>query len=102
MKSGMSLSIELAQGTRPDHQQGSWQRAVGPGNARDRSPCANLDTGVSLWVVLDELNVDIPKASCTLQDRSPRGCFGPAFADAIMRGVQRVRAPGKLNLSERS
>ncbi len=63
---------------------------------------ANLDAGVSLWVVLDELNVDILEASYTLEDRSPRGSFGPAFVDAIIRGVQRVRVTGKLSLSERS
>ena len=63
---------------------------------------ANLDTGVSLWVVLDELNVDILEASYTLEGRLPRGSFGPAFTDVIIRGVQRVRAAGKLNLSERS
>ena len=74
----------------------------GPGDARDRRRRANPDVGVSLRVVLDELNVDLLEASCTPEDRSPRGSFGPAFVDAIIRGVQRVRATGKLNLSERS
>lgn len=63
---------------------------------------ANLDTHLPLWVILDELNADILELSYTLEDRVARGSFSPAFTDAILRGVQRIRAAGKLGLSNRS
>ncbi|MEL6206613.1 MAG: hypothetical protein AAFR47_15050 [Pseudomonadota bacterium] len=63
---------------------------------------AKLDTDVSLWVVLDELNADVLETSYTLEERSPRGSFSPAFTDTILRGVQRLRAAGRLNLSSRT
>lgn len=63
---------------------------------------ANLDTHISLWVILDELNADILEASYTLEDRSARGSFSPAFTDAILRGVQRLRSAGRLGLSKRT
>lgn len=63
---------------------------------------ARLDTSLRLWVMVDELNADILEASYTLEDRSPRGSFSAAFTDAIVRGVQRVRAEGKINLSKRT
>ena len=53
---------------------------------------AKLDAHISLWVILDELNADIFEASYTLEDRTPRGAFSPAFTDAIVRGVQQVRS----------
>lgn len=62
---------------------------------------AKLDTNIPLWVIVDELNVDVLEASYTLEDRSPRGQFGPAFTDAVLHGVQSVRQSGKLNLSKR-
>jgi hypothetical protein len=62
---------------------------------------AKLDTHLPLWVILDELNVDVLETSYTLEDRSARGVFSPAFTDAILRGVQRLRAAGRLGLSNR-
>ena len=63
---------------------------------------ANLDSDVPLWVVLDELNADVLETSYTLEERSARGSFSPAFTDTILRGVQRLRAAGRLNLSSRT
>ena len=63
---------------------------------------AKLDTHLPLWVILDELNVDVLETSYTLEDRSARGAFSPAFTDAILRGVQRLRAAGRPGLSNRS
>ena len=63
---------------------------------------ANLGTDVPLWVILDELNADVLEISYTLEERSARGSFSPAFTDTILRGVQRLRAAGRLNLSSRT
>ena len=63
---------------------------------------AQLDSHLSLWVMLDELNADVLEASYAIEDRSPRGSFSPAFTDAILRGVQQLRATGKLKLSKRT
>lgn len=63
---------------------------------------AQLDSQLSLWVILDELNADVLEASYTIEDRSPRGSFSPAFTDAILRGVQQLRASEKLKLSKRT
>lgn len=63
---------------------------------------ANLDSDVPLWVVLDELNADVLETSYTLEERSARGSFSPAFTDTILRGVQRLRTAGQLNLSSRT
>jgi len=63
---------------------------------------AKLDTDVALWIMVDELNADILEASYTLEDRTPRGAFSAVFTDAIVRGVQGVRAAGRLNLSSRT
>lgn len=63
---------------------------------------AKLDTDVALWIMVDELNADILEASYTLEDRTPRGAFSAVFTDDIVRGVQGVRAAGRLNLSSRT
>ena len=63
---------------------------------------ARLDSDVPLWVILDELNADILETSYTLEERSARGSFSPAFTDAILREVQRLRAAGRLKLSRRT
>ena len=63
---------------------------------------ASLDSNLPLWVILDELNADILEASYTLENRSPRGSFSAAFTDAILRGVQGLRATGKMKLSKRT
>ncbi|MBT9386877.1 type II toxin-antitoxin system PemK/MazF family toxin [Pseudooceanicola sp. CBS1P-1] len=62
---------------------------------------ARLDTNVPLWVMLDELNADILETSYVIEDRSPRGAFSPTFTDSILRGIQQVRAAGRLGLSNR-
>lgn len=63
---------------------------------------AKLDTGVPLWIIVDELNADILEASYTLEDRTPRGTFSAVFTDTIVRSVQTVRKAGRLNLSSRT
>jgi hypothetical protein len=63
---------------------------------------ARLDGNLSLWIILDELNADVLESSYTIEDRSPRGSFSPAFTDAILRDVQQLRAAGKLKLSKRT
>lgn len=63
---------------------------------------AKLDTHLSLWVILDELNVDVLETSFVLENRAPRGSFSPAFTDALLRAVQRLRADNKLGLSKRT
>lgn len=63
---------------------------------------AKLDTHIPLWVMVDEMNVDILEASYTLENRTPRGQFGPAFTDSILRAVQSVRKTGRLNVSTRT
>lgn len=63
---------------------------------------ARLDGNLSLWIIVDELNADVLEASYTIEDRSPRGSFSPAFTDAILRGVQQLRVSGKLKLSKRT
>ncbi|MBM1312171.1 hypothetical protein JQT66_18095 [Sulfitobacter mediterraneus] len=63
---------------------------------------AQLDSNLSLWVILDELNADVLESSYTIEDGSPRGSFSPAFTDAILRGVQQIRAAGRLKLSKRT
>ncbi len=63
---------------------------------------AKLDTHIPLWIIVDELNVDILEASYTLEDRTPQGQFGSAFTDTVLRGVQSVRNTGKLVLTPRT
>ena len=63
---------------------------------------AGLEIDLRLWVILDELNADILETSYTLEERTPRGSFSPAFTDAILREVQRLRTAGGLKLSNRS
>lgn len=82
-------------------------KAPGPGRAALPIPetearRARLDTDIPLWVIVDELNADILEASYTLEDRTPRGAFSPAFTDAILRKVQEIRAAGTLGLSSRT
>ena len=82
-------------------------KAPGPGRTALEIPetearRARLDSDVPLWVILDELNADILETSYTLEERSPRGSFSPAFTDAILREVQRLRTAGRLKLSRRT
>jgi hypothetical protein len=63
---------------------------------------AKLDGDAPLWIIVDELNVDILEASYTLEDRVAQGQFSAAFTDRIIEAVQAVRASGKLGLSKRT
>ena len=82
-------------------------KAPGPGRSALEIPQtearrAGLEIDLRLWVILDELNADILETSYTLEERTTRGSFSPAFTDAILREVQRLRAAGGLKLSNRS
>lgn len=63
---------------------------------------AKLDHHIPLWIIVDELNVDVLETSYTLEDRTPRGAFSPAFTDLVVRSVQSVRQTGSLKLSKRT
>jgi hypothetical protein len=63
---------------------------------------ARLDAHLPLWVIVDELNVDVLEISYTLEERSPRGQFSPAFTDQLIRSVQAVRERKKLRLAKRT
>lgn len=63
---------------------------------------ANLDTTIPLWIIVDELNVDILETSYTLESRTPRGQFGSAFTDAVLIEIRNVRKMGKVNISKRT
>lgn len=62
---------------------------------------ARLDTKVPLWVMLDELNVDVLETSYTVEDRTARGSFSPGFTAIMVRSIQALRAEGKLSLKNR-
>ena len=62
---------------------------------------AKLSTDIPLWVVVSELNADILETSYVLEDRSPRGQFGPSFTKAVARKIQEIRNSGKLKISSR-
>jgi len=62
---------------------------------------AKLSTDVPLWVVVSELNADILEQSYVLEDRTPRGRFGPAFTKAVAGKIQEIRKAGKLKISGR-
>lgn len=63
---------------------------------------ARLDPALSLWVMVDELNVDALEGSYTLEDRTPQGAFSAAFTDTLIRGIQAVRRSGTMQLSRRT
>ena len=62
---------------------------------------AKLVPTLRLWVMVDELNVDVLEASYSLEERTAQGAFSPAFTDAIVRGVRDVRQTAKLRLTKR-
>lgn len=62
---------------------------------------AGLDN-VPLWILVDEVNVDVLETSYTLEDRVAIGQFGSRFTDVIIRAVQKVRVSGSLQLSKRT
>jgi len=63
---------------------------------------AQLDIGIPLWVMVDEMNADILEASHVLEDRVPRGRFSAAFTDMIIRRAQDVRKAGRFSISSRT
>lgn len=63
---------------------------------------ANLDRGLRLWVVVDELNADVLENSYTLDERTPRGRFSPAFTNQIIRAVQALRNRNALGVAKRT
>ena len=63
---------------------------------------AKLDVSIPLWGMVNALNADVLESSYTLDERSPRGAFSPAFTDKIVRGVQSVRQAGALRLTRRT
>ena len=63
---------------------------------------ASLDTDIPLWIMVDEMNVDVFEASYVLEDRTPRGNFSAAYTDQVVRGAQAVRKAGFTKVSNRS
>lgn len=63
---------------------------------------ANLETSLPLWVMVDELNVDVLETSFTLESRTPLGSFGPGFTTKIVEAIQTVRQSRKLDLAKRT
>ncbi|MBB2164509.1 hypothetical protein HLH26_08135 [Gluconacetobacter sp. 1b LMG 1731] len=63
---------------------------------------AKLDTRFPLWVIVDEVNYDILETSYTLDDRSPRGQFSPAFSDQIVLAFKAIRDTRTLRVSKRT
>ena len=63
---------------------------------------AKLDAHISLWVIVDEINTDIWEDSYTLEDRTSRGQFSPAFTDVILGAVQSVQKTGQLSVTKRT
>lgn len=62
---------------------------------------AGLTPGMALWVMVDEVNVDVFETSFALEDRRRRGAFSRAFADRVLEAVRDVRRGGRLDLVRR-
>ena len=62
---------------------------------------ARLDTIMPLWIMVDELNVDILEASYVLENRTPLGQFSAAFTNMVIRRADEVRQARKISLSRR-
>lgn len=63
---------------------------------------AHLDTHILLWIMIDELNVDILESSYTLEARTPRGQFSHAFTGTVIRKLQGIRKRKNLRITTRS
>jgi hypothetical protein len=63
---------------------------------------AGLDVAIPLWVIVDELNVDVLERPYTLEDRRPRGQFSAAFTNMLILKAQEVRKQDGMSLSNRS
>ncbi len=55
-----------------------------------------------LWIMVDELNVDILEASYVLENRTPLGQFSAAFTNMVIRRTDEVRQTRKISLSRRT
>jgi hypothetical protein len=62
---------------------------------------AGLDTDRPLWVVIDELNIDIWERSFDLEKREPNGAFSETFTKSIATRIRQLRSQGKLQASKR-
>jgi hypothetical protein len=51
---------------------------------------AGLDTGIDLWVILDEHNADVFEQSFYIEPQSHLGVFSPAFTKALQKGMIEV------------
>ena len=51
---------------------------------------AGLDTGIDLWVILDEHNLDVYEQSFYIEPQSHLGAFSPAFTKALQKGMIQV------------
>ena len=63
---------------------------------------ARLDTHIPLWIMIDELNVDILESSYTLEARSPRGQFSYTFTESVVRKLQDIRKSKNLSITTRT
>lgn len=63
---------------------------------------ARLDIHVPLWIMIDELNVDILESSYTLEERSPRGQFSHTFTETVIRKLQDIRRSKNLSITTRT
>lgn len=57
---------------------------------------ADLETDKPLWIIVDEVNVDVWERSWYLEDRTPQGHFGAAFVKTIQRLLQQARSAPKV------
>ncbi len=63
---------------------------------------AGLSTDIPLWVILDEINVDILEQSYTLASRNIIGSFGPAFTRTLLEKVRDQRRKNRLKAISRT
>lgn len=63
---------------------------------------AKLDTVIPLWVIVDELNVELLETSFTLENRTAQGAFSVAFTDTIISCLQEIRKTGSLKITKRT
>jgi len=63
---------------------------------------AKLDTVIPLWVIVDEVNHDILEQSYTLEDRTARGRFSPAFTAHVARAFRAIHLERGLRITKRN
>lgn len=62
---------------------------------------AHLDQDRSLWIIIDELNIDIVERSYVLGPDNVRGAFSTRFIFDVVNRIQQLRATGHLSLASR-